>query len=611
MVFSMRKRIVVFVSLVCAICLVGAAKPPERIPTPSTGAPGTPRIVGVTLKDDGDFLVTWRAATGDVTSYVLEAGPSRFAREDLWQTALVVKGANTCSATVSASDAYSPENPYECYFRVRAQEGKGKKAVKGNPSEALGIEMTLFGDHTYVFAETDDAATIDRTLEELFEQQNDRQNKAEFKAEHFQVYFKAGDYTQCACMNVGFYTAFGGLGKVPTDTRLNNIAVPPYLDDNNATCDFWRSVENVSVCDTGNGQGLAGYESMRPEQFNWAVAQAAPLRRIYSERPLAYDWNYGWASGGFLADSRVVGYFDDNGSKRSAGTTTGQQFYTRNTEFTGAVYGITLNAVYQGVIAPNLPGEDTGTELYDGRGYSDWAISGTTGGNNWDYWQQCVTNVTKTSAIREKPFLYVEDGEYRVFVPALRKDAVGPSWEEDDMGPGTSLSLADDFYVASPSDSAAFINKRIAAGKSIYFTPGVYHVDEPIVVDRPDTVLLGSGLASIVPEKGGSAVQVGDVEGVTVAGLMFDAGPQHSENLLQVGTERQPHASVRPVLPHRGRPRRRHECPYRAADQLRPCDWRPLLVVARRPWIGRGLAQQCRATGPGGERRRRHRVRPL
>jgi len=81
-------------------------------------------------------------------------------------------------------------------------------------------------------------------------------------------------------MYLGFYTTLSGLGKVPTDVKLNNIAIPAYLpagalggNGDNATCNFWRSAENLAVYNTGNEQGKAGYGSYRADQLNWAVAK--------------------------------------------------------------------------------------------------------------------------------------------------------------------------------------------------------------------------------------------------------------------------------------------------------------------------------------------------
>lgn len=47
--------------------------------------------------------------------------------------------------------------------------------------------------------------------------------------------------------------------KSTTSVKLNNIAIPAYLpagalggNGDNATCNFWRSAENLAVYNTGN-----------------------------------------------------------------------------------------------------------------------------------------------------------------------------------------------------------------------------------------------------------------------------------------------------------------------------------------------------------------------
>ena len=309
------------------------------------------------------------------------------------------------------------------------------------------------------------------------------------------------------------------------DVKLNNIAIPSYLDGNNATCNFWRSAENLAVINTGNEQGNLA----RPEYFNWAVAQAAPLRRVYSSRPVGYDWNYGWASGGYVADCMFEGVFEDQGNQLSAGTYSGQQFYTRNSKLTGGGYGTTLNNFFQGVDAPNLPTEKDGDALANGNGYSNWGKEAANGE------QQVFTNVEKTKKLSEKPFLYLDNGEYKIFVPDLQKDTSGTSWTKDgDMGKGKSLSLSE-FYIAKPSDSAKTINEQLDKGKNIYFTPGTYHAEESIKVNKANTILIGTGMTSIIPDNDEAAMEIADVDGIKVAGLIFDAGEKDSNYLLKVG----------------------------------------------------------------------------
>lgn len=52
---------------------------------------------------------------------------------------------------------------------------------------------------------------------------------------------------------------------------------------------------------------------------------------------------------------------------------------------------------------------------------------------------------------------------------------------------------------------------------------------------RADTVVLGLGLATVIPENGITALNVADVDGVKIAGILIDAGTVNSPTLMQVG----------------------------------------------------------------------------
>lgn len=211
-----------------------------------------------------------------------------------------------------------------------------------------------------------------------------------------------------------------------------------------------------------------------------------------------------------------------------------QNDYTNDAQLKGNAYGTTLNNFFQGVDASNLPKADgtSGEELLSGQGASNWNIPASDGG------QQVFTHIDQTKELAEKPFLYMDDdGEYKVFVPSVQKNTKGISWGEgkdnNGMGAGKSISL-DEFYVAKPTDSASDINKALDEGKNIYFTPGTYHAKETIHVKKADTIVLGSGMTSIIPDNDDAAMLVDDVDGVRVAGIIFDAG-SHSKYLLKVG----------------------------------------------------------------------------
>jgi len=93
------------------------------------------------------------------------------------------------------------------------------------------------------------------------------------------------------------------------------------------------------------------------------------------------------------------------------------------------------------------------------------------------------------------------------------------------------------FFIASPADSGAAITAALASGKNLILTPGVYQLDQTIEVTHPDTVVLGLGFPTLVPQKGIIAMRsAGSAQGVVISGILFDAGPTTSPALLQIGT---------------------------------------------------------------------------
>jgi len=98
----------------------------------------------------------------------------------------------------------------------------------------------------------------------------------------------------------------------------------------------------------------------------------------------------------------------------------------------------------------------------------------------------------------------------------------------------------DRFFVASPSDSFATINAALHRGQSLILTPGVYNLGGPLEVTQPDTVILGLGMPTLIPQHGAPAMNIHPDQGVLVSGVIFDAGPQGGESLLDVGSGHQP-----------------------------------------------------------------------
>ena len=120
-----------------------------------------------------------------------------------------------------------------------------------------------------------------------------------------------------------------------------------------------------------------------------------------------------------------------------------------------------------------------------------------------------------------------------MFVPSAATHTAGVNWSTDHPA-GRSLAI-DRFFIAKPTDTAARINRALAAGKNLLLTPGVYELEAPIRVTRPHAVVLGLGYATLMPIRGTAALLISDVPGVVASGLVVDAGTIPSANLVRVG----------------------------------------------------------------------------
>ena len=137
----------------------------------------------------------------------------------------------------------------------------------------------------------------------------------------------------------------------------------------------------------------------------------------------------------------------------------------------------------------------------------------------------------------EAPYLYTDSaGNYNVFVPSLQTNSSGPTWTGGNT-PGTSLSVNNTFYIVNSASTVTQINAALAAGDNLLFTPGVYSYASTINVTKPDTKIIGLGFPTLIPTSGNITMNVADVSGVNISGIIFDAGPASSSALLQVGTQ--------------------------------------------------------------------------
>jgi hypothetical protein len=347
------------------------------------------------------------------------------------------------------------------------------------PAFVEKYNKSVLGKNVFVFEPGMDMKEVQSLLDTIFRLQSAR--GSEFSKNRFALLFKPGTYD--LDIRVDYYMQVLGLGYSPEDVIIKGAVRSNTTHGNSVLTNFWRSVENLTVIPTDNSTMV------------WGVSQAAPLRRVNIKGNLQL-FDKGYASGGFLADSKVEGTITSGPQ---------QQWLTRNTDM-GKWVGSNWNMMFIGV--NGMPEE------------------------NWP--EKPFTKIITTPVIREKPWISIEKKGFTINIPVIRYDSKGPGWLERSV-PGRTLPIKK-FYIAREGvDDASTINAALKKGKNILLTPGRYFLKESLKVTKPNTVIMGTGLATLIPENGNSAMDICDTEGVIVCGLTIDAGEKFSEVLFRVG----------------------------------------------------------------------------
>jgi len=342
--------------------------------------------------------------------------------------------------------------------------------------------------------------------------------QSQFSTSRNAVLFMPGSYGLTTPIEapVDYYESIAGLGATPGAVTITGFLSPEFgawtiqTSGNGPGASlgtyFWRSMENVTIDPLQNSAQNAGASTLQ-----WGVSQGAPLRRVQINGSLELTNSFcGSASGGFTANVVVTGNLNPCSQ---------QQWYTRNSTLGSASNGV-WNMVYsgvQGAPAANYPTNKN-------------------------------TVLPTTPISREKPFLYVDgSGNFDVFVPTPTTNSTGTTWASASgtststgSEPGYTLPISS-FFIAQPPTSTdapstlAQINAALAAGKNLILTPGIYNYSGSINITNPNTIVLGLGYATLIPQTGSAAITVADVDGVQIAGLIIDAGPVSSPVLLQIG----------------------------------------------------------------------------
>jgi len=368
---------------------------------------------------------------------------------------------------------------------------------------SVASSQSNLGPNVYIFNPSMPQSAIQATVDAIANQQISNQ----FGTQRYALLFEPGTYGSSAAplnFQVGYYTAVAGLGLSPGDVVING-SIDVYnqcFGTNNciALDNFWRSMSNLTINVTNPNSGCYTGEF-------WAVSQAAPMRRVHINgltTLMDYCTSPSFASGGFIADSAFNGGKVINGSQ--------QQWVVRNSNLDSWTNGV-WNQVFSGVVG--APAQCFPAQASCGGPYTTLATSPVT---------------------REAPYLYVDSkGHYNVFVPSVQHNSVGTTWANS-ATPGSSISIKR-FFIAHSTDSAEKINDALGSGRDLILTPGIYHLDQSIKVKRPDTVVLGLGFPTLIPENGIVSMTVASAKGISISGIIFDAGATNSPMLLRVGND--------------------------------------------------------------------------
>jgi hypothetical protein len=371
-----------------------------------------------------------------------------------------------------------------------------------------------FGPNVVVINPSMSQTAIQSELDAISAQQVPNQ----FGPQRYAILFEPGTYgskTDPLVFQEGYYTQVAGLGLVPGDVVINGAVEVFNGSDGTGLDNFWRSLSNLTLNVT-LPSSPPNYAPAPPEaascanqQEFWAVSQAAPMRRvIMNGNVFLFDYcNTGFVSGGFIADSEFQNAAVINGSQ--------QQFFTRNSDLDAWTNGV-WNQVFLG--DNGAPATDFGNQPPPPQAQHN------------EY-----TTLPSTPVSQEEPFLYTDSGgSYNVFVPAVQHDSVGASYASGTEA-GTSIPIRR-FFIANPDTPVWVINAALAFGQNLILTPGVYDLDQPIMVSRPGTIVMGLGFATLIPQDGNAAMETADVPGIKLSGMIIDAGPKNSPALLVVGS---------------------------------------------------------------------------
>mmetsp|Transcript_50448 Transcript_50448/g.58301 ORF Transcript_50448/g.58301 Transcript_50448/m.58301 type:complete len:658 (-) Transcript_50448:27-2000(-) len=340
-------------------------------------------------------------------------------------------------------------------------------------------------------------------------------SKHHFSTKRFALLFTPGEYKDCK-FEVGYYVQMAGLGrnaKGDDAVRFTGNESGPYVPALNKDLPF---TEGGSIADTGSGLCLDTFwraaENFSAENTQWAVSQAAPLRRVCVSNTLMCGDGAAYSSGGFVANAEVG---------RQINFAANQQWLSRAVDIKGEAAGGAWNIVYSGCTG-NVPANNSNGGV--------------------------VTTEVKPRVRIEKPFIVINTmAEYELHVPKSTSDHTIGSHLDDsnneircfsNVKVGKAFLHTDEYgqYSEIPDTQYNDITERdkritmelqqaLDDGKDLVLSPGIYFLTQSLIVRTANQVVLGLGLATLhAPQDGSPCIRViANTAGVRIAGLMLEA----------------------------------------------------------------------------------------
>ena len=236
--------------------------------------------------------------------------------------------------------------------------------------------------------------------------------------------------------NIGFYTSIAGPRQNPDDVQHQRCTS--------------RSTRSTRVTPaTRRRTSGARAENLSDQHRSaarnrWAVSQAAPFRRMHVNGGLDLSpAGYGWARGGYIADTRVDGKVE---SGVAAAVVHPRQHL-------GSWSGSNWNMVFSG--RERRPGDELPEPAVHRHRPHDARRAGEA--------------VPRTSTA---------PATYRVFLPCAAHQRVRRQLGGRHRPAGHRPIASTSSSSPRPGDTAATINAALAGGCNLVFTPGVYNLDQ-------------------------------------------------------------------------------------------------------------------------------------